>query len=335
MHAGIKLVLGVALLGGVCFAAPERVQGPDGCPLMDHVPLSVVPRGVPASVSADVSCPSGQVASVTLYVRVTDAGKPTSHAMNGEGDGTYQALVPLSLIQGVERFWYYLDARGAPAEQGGQEEAVAQTRWHAVTIVEAVDPSSSSKGLSWKKAGLWGGGAGLLALLLLNRDDDDSEPEPLPSEPEPDGGRDDEEDEEDEDDEAPAPAATGGDTPVTTTPEEVDEPEVVVDSPCTLTGSEAATLSSTSPCDASDMEIRICNTCTNVTIEATATLGESSSATGYSGESCAPTAPAALLLPKPEVFPQTAESYTIEVRVNGTVISSTPWPSTQELSDCL
>jgi hypothetical protein len=91
---------------------PEKVSAPGGCPTVTHVPVVSVLRGTPAVITAKVECPEGDVVKVTLYVRLTDLGKPSPVSMTGEGNAVYKAIIPVSMVHGVSRFWYYIDAQG-------------------------------------------------------------------------------------------------------------------------------------------------------------------------------------------------------------------------------
>ena len=293
-------------------AGPEKVQAPDGCPTMTHVPLVTVVRGDPATVVASIKCPTGSVLSVQVFVRITDAGKPTPIDMQGNGDGTYQAVIPISLIRGINRFWYYIDARGKSTPDQA-EEGVAQTRWYPVTIVDgATEGGGAGGGGVSKKALYWlVGGAGAVggAVLWENHNDNGGSgggtPPPAGPPSNPPGNNDDEDEEEEEDSDSP-------DTPVTP--------------PCIPTGS--AEVSSASACDTnSSVDVYLCSSCPNSSIEISASWGPVVNISGYNNESCPPdSAPSASLPQPPNVPGVSVGQFSITVRANGVVIATIPWP---------
>lgn len=312
----------------VAKAGPEKVQAPDGCPTMTHVPLVTVVRGDPATVVATIECPTGTVLSVQVFLRITDAGKSTPIDMEGKGDGTYQAVIPISLIRGINRFWYYIDARGKSTPDQA-EEGVAQTRWYPVTIVDGGANSGGAGGaIGGGSAGGGGGGNNTLlwilagagavggGVLLENHNDDGGSgggaPPPGNPPPVPSGNND--EDDEDEEEEASAP------------------PEPPAPAPCIPTGSAYA--SSASACDTnSTIEIYVCSSCPDSFIEISASWGPSISFGGYNG-GCQSEPPPAADLPQPPGVPSvTVGQYSITVRANGVVIDTISWPDSG-YSDC-
>lgn len=178
-----RFLLAVGLVAGArgaSAAEPEKVSAPGGCPTVTHIPIVSVVRGTPAVITAKVECPTGEVVEVTLYVRLTDAGKPSPLGMQGQGDALYKAVVPVSMVQGVSRFWYYIDTKGMGDEEQG-DPGVAQTRWHPVNIIEHGELSEGAAG-GGKKAVLWllaaGGAGGAYAVYDHNNDDGDGDPPP-------------------------------------------------------------------------------------------------------------------------------------------------------------
>ncbi len=313
------LVWGLAPAGMA--ADPVRVEAKGGCPSILHTPTVSVMRGTPAVITAKIECPAGSLTDVLLQLRITDAGKPTPIQMSGDGGGAYQAVVPVSMIQGLTRFWYYIDAKG----RKGGEDTVAQTVWSPVNIIEHAEMSGSGgaaaggsggegggaalggkKGLLWlaRGAALVGGG-----VLLENHNDGGSgggsPPAPTNSPP----PRRDDDDDDDEDKPSPAP-------------------------PCVTTGGESFDLDSTSPCETIDINVYACGHCTNATIRVTTTWGADVSSSPQPARSC-PTEIVTLTVPKPIGFPAGVGVETISVYANGVLIGSVPWPNETEYFDCL
>lgn len=303
-------------------AAPEKVSAPDGCPTVLHVPLVTVVRGTPAVVTAKIACETGLVREVSIFIRLTDAGKPTSLAMSDKGEGVYEATVPVSMFRGISRFWYYIDARGrTDAEQ--TEDGVAQTRWYPVTILDGNASEGGAGGTTAsRKTAYWliGGAAAVAGAFVIDNNQGHGggggggEPAAAIPAPVPSNQNDDEEEEEDEDEE---------------------DTQDSVPPPCVVTGSESVDLQNTLPCVSSDLEIRVCNTCSNTTLEASGSWGATDQVVGYNGEGCAPSDPAALILTKPGAVNYIPGEFTITVTANGQTIATIPWPSAQDVQDCL
>lgn len=247
--------------------------------------------------------------AVTIYVRLTDAGKPTPITMTGKGGGVYQALIPVSMIEGVTRFWYYIDAQGQ-AMPDQDRAGVAQTRWHVVTIIEHAEMeeggAGSSRALYWTVGGL-GAAAGAYFIVDHNRGDGDGEAAANSS---------------------PSQSPTSSShKPTKKTRAGKEEPGTNAPS-CILTGSETVTVAPSSGCDSTPVEIRICNTCPDAAISATASWGAINFNDHYAGAGCAPTAPPALMLPRPSDDPLGINpgDYSIKVWVNDQLIATVPWP---------
>lgn len=303
-------VLGLVFAAPI-YASPEKASAPDGCPTITHVPLVTVVRGDPAVVAAKIECATGSVLEVTIYVRLLDAGKPTPVQMTGKGDGSYEAVVPVSMIRGISRFWYYIDARGKTTPEQA-EEGVAQTRWYPVTIIDAAQLEGGAGGSH--KAAYWllgaAGVAGGAVLWENHNDNGHGNNNPPPVVVPPPSSNNDEEDEEDaeeeeEDEGSPAPPVN----------------------PCVPTGSAEATPASA--CDTNSLiGIYICSSCPDSTIEVSGSWGGSASISSYNNEGCGTDNPVAVELAQPpgaglSAFPG---DFTITVRANGTVISTIPWP---------
>lgn len=311
---GRSLGFAFVLTSHVSWAAqPEKVSAPGGCPTMTHVPLVSVIRGTPAVITAKVECPTGDVVEVTLYVRLTDAGKPSPLGMSGEGGGVYKGVVPVSMVQGISRFWYYIDAQGN--ETSDQEKpGVAQTRWHPVNIIDAGDAAGGAGGGA-KKAALWllaaGSAGGAYAVYDHNQGDGDDEEDEVPPPPPPPDDEEDEEEEEEEEEEEQAPS-------------------------CIVTGGESASAEDGTACDtASAIAIYVCGFCPGATLTAEGSWGASDSASGVSPISCDDSEPPSVLsLTQPPGVPSVSEGdFTITVRANGQVIASIPWPGSSYF-DC-
>ena len=301
------LGLGLAITG---YASPEKASAPDGCPTITHVPLVTVVRGDPAVVAAKIECATGSVLDVTIYVRLLDAGKPTPVKMTGKGDGTYEAVVPVSMIRGISRFWYYIDARGKTTPEQA-EEGVAQTRWYPVTILDAANLESGAGGSH--KAAYWLlGAAGAVggAVLWENHNDNGhgGTPPPPAVVPPPSQTQDDEDDDQEE----------------SSDEQEDDTPEVPA---CIPTGS--GSLTTASACDTNTpIGIYACVSCPDAVLEASGSWGGSASQTVYNNEGCSQLGAPALQLSQPPGagLSTLPGDYTITIRANGQVIATLPWP---------
>lgn len=299
------------------WAAPVKVSAPDGCPTLTHVPLVTVVRGDPAVVAAQIECATGAVLEVTLYVRLLDAGKPTPISMAGQGDGTYQAIVPIALLRGLTRFWYYIDARGKTAP-GQQEEGVAQTRWNPVTILDAASLEGGG-GVGSKKALAWllaGAGAIGGAVLWENHNDGGGSggpPPPPPIAPLAPSDENEEQEEEEEDNDPP------------------NEPIIPL---CIPTGSASA--SPASACALTEpIYVEVCSSCSNSVIEVSGSWGAVENRSGYNNEGCGVEPDAPFVLSQPPGVPGiSVGQFTITVRANGQILQTIPWPDSGYF-DCL
>ncbi len=306
----LALIVGSLFLDLPAEAGPEKVSAPDGCPTITHVPLVTVVRGDPATVVAKIECATGTVLDVKVYVRVLDAGKPSPIEMTKNSDGLYQAVIPISLIRGINRFWYYLDARGKTTPDQA-EEGVAQTRWYPVTIVDGATEGGGSGGAAGSKKALYWllGGAGAVggAVLWENHNDDGPDhqkPPPMANNPPPSNNSNNNDDDEEEEDDDPAPPVTP---------------------PCIPTGDASA--SSASACDTnSPIAVYACSSCPDSLIEISASWGPVVVVNNYNGGCVAEPDPAGYL-PQPPNVPSISEGqFTITVRANGQLLGSIPWP---------
>jgi len=327
-------VLVIAIIGGFFFASTARgVQGdsdPQG-PNIKHVPTTAVVRGAPVNLSAIITPEPGSVlTSQVVLVRLTDAGTPIEHAMEGSAvDNAYSVILPVALIKNINVFWYAIDTRDDQGRIGG-------TIWYRVVIIDPVDirggfvgkggsESAAAAGLAGGGGGGGGGGLGTAGLvaggilivggavaIIENQDDDDDDkkdpPEVLP--PEESGGRN------DDDDEPSSPPVCNG-----------------------VTGNETVAYENLSLCGSfgkgakslDNILILVCYTCPNATISAEGSWEASDQINGFNNPTCSQTAPI-LLLPKPDGFP-TPGTYTITVYANGIEIDQIVWPPLSDF-DC-
>ena len=238
--------------------------------------------------------------------------------MTGQGDGVYQAVIPVSMISGINRFWYYLDARGRSAP-GQAVPGIVQSRWYPVTVVEVGDGSSGG-GAGEKSTVapvLWwllGGAAVAGGAVALEHHNDDGGGSPSPPPPAPantGGGRDEEEEEEDE--ESPAPPAPA---------------------PCQPSGSASVSLASA--CQITPpIAVEVCSSCPNSLIEVTSSWGAVDRRSNYNNEGCGVESDAPFFLTQPPGVPSiSVGQFTISVQVNGQLIGTYPWPDAGYF-DCL
>ncbi len=353
MKAARYIVIIVAALATMTLAtrAAERVTAEGGCPDLNHDPILAVYRGTPAEISATIECPVGTLGKVYLQVRLTDVGKPVEIEMRKGVNDAYEAKVPASMIAGLPRFWYYVDARGTN-EDG--EETMAQTRWHAVSILDpivaadlsqppkvAAAEGGSGSAFGWFIGGAAAVGAGFVIdhnqsgyhaagersapddtasggrrRMVLDRNGHSAD-SPAPSVSPP-----------------PPPAGGGGGGGPPSPPP-----------PCGLTGLENAALGNTSACSGSgNLNVIVCGYCSGAEITVETSWGPSGNMTtsrrggrgrtGLAPDDCNPGAPPLFSLPKPSPRPTDPEVETISIYVNGTLIKQFQWPSAADLSGC-
>ncbi|HMP77099.1 MAG TPA: hypothetical protein PKE12_12460 [Kiritimatiellia bacterium] len=290
-------------------AESEIVSAPGGCPAIEHVPVVNVVRGTPAVITAKVVCPGGELSEVLLQVRLTDLGKPSPMAMTGDGDGIYSATVPVSMVQGLTRFWYYIDARGRDAS--GAPTSV-ETTWKPVNIVQHGNVKEGASGGIGKKAGwIAAGGAAVVAAALIV--DNNS------------GG-------------GSGGGGGGGDANLPPVNPAGGGGGGSSDSPaegCTRTYLEQVSLGNTSPCsESSGIDVYVCNNCPDATISAVTSWGVVRTFQPKLPRSCGNSEPV-FTLPYPEGFPEAPESETIRVFINGQLIRQFAWPGIDEYYNCL
>ena len=317
---GLAVVCALLIANPSRGADPDRVEGKGGCPTILHTPVVSVVRGTPAVIPANITCENGELTEVLLQVRVTDAGKPTPMKMAGDGNGLYKATVPLSMIQGLTRFWYYIDVRG---KKRGDDTTV-QTRWYPVNIIEHGEMSDGGGtagaggaeeggALAGKKGLLWlAGGAAVVAGGFAWEDHVNDTGS---------GG-------------GPPPPPTNAPPQEKKEEKKKDDDNNNTPPPCITTGNEQVSLDNTSPCGEFDIQVFICGNCTNATFRATTTWGVDVSVAAQPAIACPPQS-AVLSFARPESFPTGPGAHTINVYANGALIGSFPWPSEDEYFDCL
>lgn len=164
-------------------------------PVIEHAPLTAIPAGVPAVVSAVVTPGEGAtLQTVEVLVRVTDAGTPVRFEMTGS-DGSFSASIPVSVFKGVNVFWYSINA----VDSQGR---ISSTRWIRVMILEGAEASSAAEETALNKKKLYWTGAALLLIgggvALENHNDDGNDgPVSPPPPPQNNGGSRDDDDEDD------------------------------------------------------------------------------------------------------------------------------------------
>lgn len=307
-------------------ADPEKWEAEGGCPTIEHVPITQVVRGTPAVVSAIIQCPGGRLTEVTLQIRLIDGGQPTAQIkMTGAGDGAYQASVPVSMVQGVTRFWYYIDARAATAS--GQESYI-QTGWKPVNIISYKQTEQAAGATGGVVGGSEAGG---------KEDDDNDRPAwfwlaggvavaggavALGNNSDSDGG----------DEEPPA----GSSAPPARSEGTGQKNRESKPAPCSSAGrSDAALLGETSPCAGSGaLDVAVCGLCPGAVVSVVSSWGAIRQRTSEAEVPCDFSLVPTIKLPRPDYIPTSPESETISVFVNGALIKELRWPSAEELAEC-
>jgi len=274
-------------------------------PSVKHAPITTAVRGVPVEITTVVTAAEGSsLTSVTVLVRVSDAGTPVKVDMAGQDDGSFNAVLPVTMIKNVNVFWYAIDARDSEGRIGG-------TVWYRVVILDAIDSGggAGAEAKSWKKAAWIGGGllaVGGAAAIIANQDDDDNDGE---------------------NNNVPPPKSSGSPPPPPKDNSGNDSPDLsgLTNFICNVTGNESAAYENFSRCDGTDdILVLICNTCLNADISATTSWGASDAISGFSNLGCNTSVPR-LRLPKPPGFP-TPGTETVTILVNGVVIDTQVWP---------
>lgn len=310
------LMLWVAMVvGGTMVRAEDPPPSQPDAPLIKHVPVTTVLRGQPAHIVASASGQAGAVVtSMTTHVRITDVGKPIVYPMSVGGDGQQSANVPVSLIRGVHRFWYFVEARDSAGR-------FANTPWYPVRVIDGGEGGGGAGGgggSGLSTAGFLAGAGALIGggLAIIAANDDGGGGggggatvlPPAPPAPDP-----------------VPPKSGGGDQ----SPEDEDDDEEEHDAPpaCVTTGSENVVLDSGSLdpfSPGTPISLYVCGACSNATIRVAGSWGEETTVGPYNNPTCSPDE--VITLEKPGTPPYIGTE-TIEVFSNGVLIFSTTWPS--------
>ena len=176
------------------------------CPRIVHGPVSTVVRGVPADIFAHIDCPDEEpIARSAIYVKLSIAGKPAPIKMRPAGGTAFEALVPVSMLHGVSRFWYYVEG----VSKGGETN---QTPWFSVRVIDAANSAGAAAAATeassawWANPYVWGAGALVVgggAVIAANDSggggSDGPPPEPVVERPAPRRERDRDDDDDDDD----------------------------------------------------------------------------------------------------------------------------------------
>ncbi|HMP74942.1 MAG TPA: hypothetical protein PKE12_01480 [Kiritimatiellia bacterium] len=307
---------------------PERFDAVDACPSISHVPILVVTRGVPAPVAAQIDCPTGGVIEVNVFVRPGDIGPITNITATGEDGGVYQATIPFSMIQGVDRFWYFIDAT---ATNLAGQQVYLQSRWFPVQVIDShaamllpLDRAGGGGQSTWLAAGVAIAGG---ALAFSSYDGGSSGPS--------------------------ASGPTAGVSPPGTSPpggggggrsgrgrgavlyhlwQQSGGESPGGEETCNgVTGGEQVSLGNAWTCEEGPIEIYVCGACPGASIRVTTSWGVDTTVPNVPFDAC-PTGPTpALTIPK-NLEPGEPLSATITVYANGGVIAVIGWPLLDE--DC-
>lgn len=297
-------LLALAFAGSVlcsvsAFAAKDNVVD-ERRPIIAHVPVTTVLRGQPAEITATITPQGGLVTQAQVHVKLALAGKPIIFPMTPATGEVYKAVVPVSLIKSIHRFWYFIHVY----DSNGR---VADTLWHEVRILDGANiegggaAAAGSSGGSHK--GWWiAGGAlvagGVVAAVVANNDDDG-------------GGH-----------TSPPPASS----PPPKKKQSSDKNDDDETPPCILTGSERVQYFGLGPFDEQTTRILVCGTCPNATIRATGSWGASDEKTNYNNPTCVDTDTSLQLFLYDPIDLPPPNSETINVYANGVLIDSIPWP---------
>lgn len=281
-------------------------------PIIAHVPVTTVLRGQPADITATITPQSGSITSAVTQIKLTLVGKPISFPMNpGTGD-VFKVLIPVSAIEGISEFWYFIHSYDSNGH-------MADTIWHRVRIIEAgADSGAVGAGFLNTKTAVIGGGlllaGGITAAVIAHNDDNGGGSDsgsggsttPPPTQKKMSPGR---SSGNNNDHDSPSPPAT-------------NEP------PCILTGNERVRYENLDPYfSSSPIGVVICGTCPDATISASATWGASDSQSNFNNPTCnLDNSSLKLFLSKPDGTPP-CESQTISVYSNGQLIDTITWPS--------
>lgn len=328
---------------GVSAEEKEIVSAIDGCPTITHPPIFEVLRGVPVVIEATVECEIGTLKEVLLQLRLTDLGKPKSFKMKDEGNGRYKANIPVSMIEGLPRFWYYIDANGVSTNG---EPTRAQTSWHVVHILDPIRPGGAALFPTTKSGFYWlaGGVAALGGALVIDNNTHNHNAQPAGAQVSSDS--------QNEGASSPqrsrAPLSPSSEEPLqASSPSSPPTP-----SSCDLTPD--VSFARTSPCDSADLEVYVCGVCPGAGISVLTSWGEHDSALVSSEVVCDVNSPVKLTVAKPEddsgevggfvsgrgrsrglQAALSPESEWIQVWVGSDLVEQIVWPSSAEYYDCI
>lgn len=286
---------------------PEIVSAIDGCPTMTHVPVVGVPRGVPVLLEAMVECDGGSLSEVVLQVRLTDVGKPKAVEMKGEGNGLYEAAVPVSMIEGIPRFWYYIDVNGMTA-QG--EQTRVQTSWHAVDILDPTRSEERGRASAAKGGYYWlAGGAAVLGGTFAVHKNEHSHGEQLTPTA------------------APATSGTSDSGGVSSSPNPPSPPSGGAPPPpsplpSACVSTPLVSFGNSSPCATGDLAVYVCGVCAGAGISVLTSWGEQASSVVTLENTCDVDDPIWLPIGKPSLTEiEAPESEWIQVWIGSDLVT--------------
>lgn len=341
----LRAVAVLAILFFACAAFAEEkeiVSAIDGCPTMTHMPVFETLRGVPVILEATVECEVGSVNEVFLQFRLTDLGKPKAFKMKDEGNGRYKANVPVSMIEGLSRFWYYIDADGLSTNG---EPTRVQTAWHVVNILDPNRPAGGALYPTKERGFFWlaGGVAAFGGALIVDNNTHNHNAQPVGTSVSSSGGG----------DEGARPRRSRNSLPPSSGRiPQVDPPPPPPPppSPCDLTPMVAFV--NTSPCESGAIEVNVCGVCPGAGISVITSWGEHDSAIASSEVACGVNPSIKLTVKKPDdgsggvggfsaegrrrrnLGSTPPESEWIQVWVGSDLVKQIAWPSPSEYADC-
>jgi len=279
-------------------------------PRIIHEPVIRLCRGVPAIFRAQIKSEGESITSAVVRVKAQIVDPVVTFPMADHGTNLYQSIVPVDWYGSIHRFFYSIAAADSAGETNG-------TPWLPVQVINCAEAASTVAGAGGGggKALLIGGavllvGGTTAAIIENNNDDGGGGPKNAPTETgnEKSGGGGSSNDRPRFPNFPPAP------------PEEPEEPE-----PCVLTGNETVSYSGEYIFDESPIVITICYTCSNATISASTTWGESDTIPNAPNDDCQRNN-AVLILNEPSEPDCAAEYETISVFSNGQLIDTLLWP---------
>jgi hypothetical protein len=149
----------LALCAGI-LRAESDVNRP---PVIKHEPVRAAAAGQSISIRASVTDDAGAVKDVRLLYSTSRDAAPFKAAMQSTGAGVYVGTLPGSVLSGLDRLSYYIEATD-------DQDLTSETPWYtvnlqstatsAVTRTETAPPESG--GSSWGRTALYAGGAAAL-----------------------------------------------------------------------------------------------------------------------------------------------------------------------------